>query len=231
MKFSTIDIFPTTLYLGEIQNHELNKRKFYEIYHKFDYEENEKNNTVSENTGNPLIHHEDVMDPLFKQIIFHAKNYCSEVLKLKDIFNFAITKTWISRARKSKDEIRMHIHSTSHISFVYYLNTPADSHVIKFSNKNQPNSLFLGITAENKDKDLMMIKDYTKENCDSFFLHPNEGMLLMFPSSLPHCTSSISESFCGERLSIVGDITLILKEEYLSYSMGYIDPKYWKIYK
>jgi hypothetical protein len=38
----------------------------------------------------------------------------------------------------------------------------------------------------------------------------------------------MSDVFTGERLAIVGDITLILKEEHLSYSMGYINEKYWK---
>jgi len=34
----------------------------------------------------------------------------------------------------------------------------------------------------------------------------------------------------GERLGIVGDMTLMLKEDELHYSMGYIDDKYWKKY-
>ena len=36
--------------------------------------------------------------------------------------------------------------------------------------------------------------------------------------------------FEGERLGIVGDITLMLKEDQLNFSMGYIDNKYWKKY-
>ena len=37
--------------------------------------------------------------------------------------------------------------------------------------------------------------------------------------------------FNGERLSIVGDVNLILKHEYLLHSMGLIDEKYWKKYE
>ena len=49
-----------------------------------------------------------------------AKNtILTDILEYKDIFNYAITKSWISRARDNK-EIPWHIHSTSHISFVYF---------------------------------------------------------------------------------------------------------------
>ena len=56
MKYKTFSIFPTTIYLGELDDHEKYKEEFYKVYPKFDYEENDRNNTVSENVGNPFIH-------------------------------------------------------------------------------------------------------------------------------------------------------------------------------
>ena len=53
------NVFPTTIYVGEMNDHEKYKKNFYDVYHKFDYEEDDVNNTVSENVGNPLIHHEE----------------------------------------------------------------------------------------------------------------------------------------------------------------------------
>ena len=44
------------------------------------------------------------------------------------------------------------------------------------------------------------------------------------------CTC-IKQDFNGERLSIVGDCNLILKDEHLLHSMGLIDEKYWKKYE
>ena len=48
MDYETFSIFPTTIYLGELDNHEKYKEEFYKVYPKFDYEENDRNNTVSE---------------------------------------------------------------------------------------------------------------------------------------------------------------------------------------
>jgi uncharacterized protein (TIGR02466 family) len=231
MNFEVINFFPTTAYIGRIKNHNQHKQSFYKVYPKFDWEEDLYNITVSENVGNPLLHLEPDLDSLFDEIINHIKNYAHNVLMLKDVFDFVITKTWISRSRQSNHEIPWHIHSTSHISFSYYINMPENAHSLKFSNDYLPNNLFLGMTKDHKDFSRCFVKEYNDINCETIFMVPNEGDVVIFPSKLTHSTSSMNDKFDGERLAIVGDITLVLKEEYLSYSMGYIHPKYWKTYK
>ena len=227
----TFNIFPTTIYVGEVTEHEKHKEEFYKVYPKFDYEENLQNNTVSENVGNPFIHLEPTLDPLFEQIAGHAKKYTCEVLGYKDIFDYVISKTWLSRARRTTDEIRWHIHSTSHISFVYYVNIPPNAHVLEFENSCTKNDLFKTMNSKDDDNpDRNMVENYNALNAETFYLHPPEGSIAMFPSSLPHNTKFKGDKFEGERLGIVGDITLMLKEDQIHYSMGYIDNKYWVKY-
>jgi uncharacterized protein (TIGR02466 family) len=235
MQFEVINIFPTTIYVGRIENHEEYKKEFYKVYSKFDYEQvNQKTktiNTVSENQGNPLIHLEENLDPLFHGICDHVKKYLSDVLYLKDIFDVVITKSWLSRARELDHEIPWHIHTTSHISFVYYLNIPDNSQFLQFSNEHRPNSVFTSLFTEDCDgEEFNMFREYNQLTAEVFYLMPKEGNLVLFPSKLPHSTKSKSNTFEGERLAIVGDITLVLKEEYLSFSSGYIHEKYWKKY-
>ena len=55
--------------------------------------------------------------------------------------------------------------------------------------------------------------------------------MVLFPSRLTHGTECVKKDFTGERLSIVGDCNLILKDEHLLHSMGLIDEKYWKKYE
>ena len=50
------NVFPTTIYVGKVENHENHKKDFLNIYDKFDYEEKERPSTVSEGQVNPLIH-------------------------------------------------------------------------------------------------------------------------------------------------------------------------------
>ena len=93
------NIFPTTIYVGEVDNHKEYKKDFLKLYDKFDYEENEISSTVSEGQVNPLIHLEPSMDSMFREIVRHIKIYVLDTLKFKDMFNYSITKTWISRTR------------------------------------------------------------------------------------------------------------------------------------
>ena len=224
------NIFPTTVYVGEVTDHQTHKEEFYKVYHKFDYEDSDANSTVSENTGRPFIHLEDNLDSLFNEIILHTKRYVMDVLQYKDIFEYVITKTWLSRTRSQK-EIPWHIHSTSHISFVYYLNMPPNAHKLKFLNPHNKNSFFLGMSLESRYEESTMVKEFNQLNSEEFYIHPPEGTVALFPSSIQHCTQCVDNSFNDERLAIVGDITLTLKEDQLQYSMGYIDQKYWKKYK
>ena len=169
------------------------------------------------------------MNDLFEEIISNVKTYVNDILKYQDIFDYIITKSWISRSRAAYENIRWHTHSTSHISFSYYLNTPPNSHSLKFSNPTNHNGLFSGLnTSEVKDG----VKERNELNASTFFINPEEGLLILFPSSMKHCTECTSKNFEGERLAIVGDITLVFKEDGTNdYSMGYINPKYWKMYR
>ena len=80
------NIFPTTIYVSEVENHSEYKKEFYKLYSKYDY--NQKSfrdneewfNTTSENAGNPLIHLEESLSGLFEQIIDDVKIYKLEVL-------------------------------------------------------------------------------------------------------------------------------------------------------
>ena len=35
------NIFPTTVYVGEVTDHQTHKEEFYKVYHKFDYEDSD----------------------------------------------------------------------------------------------------------------------------------------------------------------------------------------------
>ena len=117
------------------------------------------------------------------------------------------------------------------ISFVYYLNIPPYSHTTRFLNLENYNSLFLGANSHENIDDKNMIAEFNVLNSKTFFIHPQEGFVAIFPSRLSHGTQCVKQDFNDERLSIVGDCNLILKDEHLLHSMGLIDEKYWKKYE
>ena len=224
--YQTINIFPTTIYVGELENHLHYKKKFYDVDSEFNYR-NSQWDVTSENTFDSFIHLNQSLDSLFSEIVLHIKKYIFDVLEYKDIFNVVITKTWLSRARQAEDQIKWHNHSTSHISFSYYIDTPPNSHCIKFLNPHNFNSLFAG---NNTSTIKSSIENYNEFNSSTFHINPKQGSIILFPSSLRHRTEKVSDSFKGERLAIIGDVILVLKENNLGYSQGYVNPKYWKLY-
>ena len=229
--YETINLFPTTIHYANVQDFNRHKESFYKIYHKYDYEEDHNQTTVSENIGKPFLHLEDDLDDLFKVIIDNVRTYVHQTLNFKDIFNFCITKTWLSKATSTKLCLPYHMHSTSHISFVYYISCPENSSSLVFENPHRINSLFLGSTSQYNDDKFDLIDAVTKTNANSYYIKPHEGALILFPSNLEHCTrNSTDAEMKGERIAISGDITLILKEEYTNLSCGYIDNKYWSLY-
>ena len=90
--------------------------------------------------------------------------------------------------------------------------------------------LFNGINVEDDNKERTIVNQYNQLNSETFYLHPPEGCITLFPSSLCHSTRFVGNTFTGERLAIVGDVTTILKDEEFGYSVGYISDKYWKKY-
>ena len=100
-----------------------------------------------------------------------------------------------------------------------------------FADSSDTKSFFAGINRQDKHgfHDREMVKEYNSNNARSFSLNPPEGSIILFPSNIQHSTKAI-EGFKGERLAIVGDVTLTLKEDQLNYSTGYIDPRYWKLF-
>ena len=229
------DIFPTTIYSNKVLHHEKYKKAFYDVYSKYDYEQEtickngeEWYNTTSENTGNPYIHLDENLTEIFDEIIENVKTYVHDVLEYEDIFDFIITKSWLSRARASYENIQWHNHANSDISFTYYLNTPPNSHRLRFSNDANINGLLAGL---NKSDIKDAIRNTNKHNASTFYMDPQEGSIVLFPSSLAHSTDN-TRDFVGERLAIVGDVILVFKEDGDNdYSMGYLNPKYWKLYE
>ena len=86
----------------------------------------------------------------------------------------------------------------------------------------------MNIADDNKER--TVVNKYNELNAQNFFLHPPEGTIALFPSSLCHSTRCTGGDFSGERLAIVGDVTTILKDDQFGYSVGYISDKYWKKY-
>lgn len=190
-------------------------------------------NTSSVNCGKPILHLDIRLNDLFYDVSEHIRNYCHQVLLISDLFDIQIMKSWMSRSYSSLENVPAHIHSTSHISFVYYLNITEHANCLTFLNKHQPNLLFPGLDdMDGFDDKEAMLTGYNFETTSSYSIEPHEGTIVIFPSHLTHMTTPTNDqSHSFKRLAIVGDALLTLKKEQpMIYSQGFISPQYWKTF-
>ena len=118
------------------------------------------------------------------------RSYIHDTLKFRDIFNITFTKTWLSRMRDCKRDTLTYSFDKSYF-FVYYLNTPPNSHRLTFHNPHCSNSLFKTSTSDKGIADMNMVEEYNLLNSNTFFIHPQEGCVILFPSSVLHGTESV----------------------------------------
>ena len=235
VNFEIHNIFPTTVYIGEMEGHKKYKELFYnDLYPKYEFDHELRDtgeyNIVSETCGKPIIHTEESARPMMEEITKHIKNYYLQVLGLKDVFDVYHIKSWISRTRNVDNTIPTHIHAPSHFSYAYYVNTPKDSNELVFSCEKHPNEVHEAMFSAYDQNDTF-INEVKFESTKNYAIESKEGLICIFPSKTPHGTDSVSEVFSGERLAISGDCIIMLKEsERMKYSMGYINPKYWRTY-
>ena len=235
VNFEVHNIFPTTIYVGKMEGHKKYKELFYnDLYPKYEFDHEVRDtgeyNIVSETCGKPIIHTEESARPMMEEITRHIKNYYLNVLGLKDVFDVYHIKSWISRTKDVEDIIPSHIHSPSHFSYAYYVNTPRYSHELIFNNEHHPNEVHPSLFSAYDQNDTFM--DEVKfESTKNYAIESKEGLICIFPSKTIHQTGAVSEVFSGERLAISGDCIITIKEsERMIHSMGYTNPKYWRTY-
>ena len=131
------------------------------------------------------LHHNAV----FKPLLAHVSGICAQVFKVKGA---TFHQMWAC-INKKHDQNLIHSHTNNYnLSGVYYLNVPADSGEIVFLDPrpgaNQaPYRLF-------------------KDDGDSEYFTPSEGLVLMFPSYLEHFV--LPNRSDEDRISMSFDLTL-----------------------
>jgi len=130
-----------------------------------------------------------------KQKLLHkCEHYIHEVLDIDESkAKFDITNSWSVKHIKG-DESDAHTHAGSMFSAVYYLQTEQDSGEIVFhKEKTNYNVLTPTVNVPYKNKNFNIC------NSDVFAVPPQNNMMVVFPSTLPHSvepSKSNTERFC-----------------------------------
>ena len=127
-------------------------------------------------TFTTLDKYDMINDPLFKDVINEIK---SHVIKFSKEFgcgsdDVSILDSWINVARPG-DYQEYHIHTGSHFSIAYYLQSQQDSGNIVFRSHEADTDMFP-----------LPIRDLTPLSYKTMSFEPQNGMLLIFRSNLRH---------------------------------------------
>jgi len=223
------ELFPTIVYRGEIKCHQDFKKKYLEelceYWHWSEDLPREKINSP-ENSGRYFLHHEEKYQDFFECLDENVRNYLSVLDIDESKLNVYVTKSWVNIHRQDLPETKVHIHNCSDISFCYYLNSNETSDKLCFhqtENKNEVSEFLF----ETSNQNFSLIEKFNRYNCNKYTISPIEGTLVLFPSSMLHSTLR-QEFMQGTRVSICGDVTLTLKEEFIKCEYSRVDPSLWR---
>ena len=201
--------FPTIIYEKKLGGFLPSLYKSFEDS-KFD---NTTGRITGELNGKVLVHQDKRLDHFFRAVKGCVREYIDHFAIDKSTFEINFAKTWFTICDPGQ-HFPVHYHSCSHISWVYYIQTPGDPIILT---KRNPNEWF--------GDAFKLIKENRYNNGDGYAITPQPEHLVMFPGSLEHYTSP--EPREHRRISLAGDIVLTLKHRTDTES-GMLPPRYWK---
>ena len=225
---SVYEIFPTVIYRGEIECHEEFKEKHYkELLDYWHFAEDLQREDLKspENSGRYFLHHEEKYAEFFQCLDANVRQYLRTMCVKEERLNTYVTKSWLNIHKEDLPNIKIHTHNSSDISFCYYLNCNASADLLCFHrdvNINEVSEFMF----ETNHPEYTLLDGFNKYNCSSYTMAPVEGTVILFPSSLMHSTIQKIERR-GQRVSICGDVTLTLKEDYIKCEYSRLDPSLW----
>lgn len=221
-------LFPTAVAMFESNNHEQYKRTFFERMPEHCIQHESGAGLISgESSGMVYLHTDEAMQSFFKFVSDCAEEYLNQLSYDRSRVDINIVKTWIS-ATNSSTVTPTHMHATSHMSFVYYMNMPEDADAIAFQIQASPNEPYHGAFGDATPRQKSFVLERNVLNSNQSIIPAREGQLLIFPSNLYHGTVKMGDMGNDTRISLAGDILLVFNEAQPNYATGVFDPATWR---
>jgi uncharacterized protein (TIGR02466 family) len=229
-------LFPTVLLQKKLNNSDDYDKIVNKIIHKHSFDDEldyiNGNQPTGEYHGRILLHHEKKLAPFFEQVKLALLEYFENLNLNTALFDFYITKCWVTKIAQDKNlpaqqskGINAHHHSCSDASFVYYVGSNTETH---FSEIHFHKNATLSYDSHFNYGE----KGSSGSSCNwlnhpSYIVSPTAGDLLLFPGDLSH---SVEPNTCvSERISIAGDVILVLKPEHKGMHYSRTNPSYWQV--
>lgn len=131
-----------------------------------------------DHTDNKFVLQLDDLKELRHEIENAVKYFTKDVLSVNDEVEFQLENSWVNRHVRGEHNT-LHWHSNAMLSGVYYVDSAEDAGDIVFKKSHLYNNLF-------HDTVRIGFNETNIHNTSEFFIRPNAGDLVLFPSHLEH---------------------------------------------
>ena len=132
------------------------------------------------------FHNDNKYADLFSAIDFHVNYFAKQILKIKDDIDLVCMSSWVTM-NSGSDYAQDHIHSSSMISGVLYLDAPPGSAPINFHGDLYKKNTFGTFFP-------IQYSEYNQFNSNTYRVDVESGIIVLFPSNLRHSVRPNSDS-------------------------------------
>ena len=182
-----------------------------------------------EASGHVDVHTDPALEGLFRFVTEGVAAYLDQLSFDRSRVDINIVKTWVS-VTDANTVTPAHLHATSHLSFVYYLQMPQNADNIAFRIQSSPNEPYSGAFDVGTPRQRPMVREHNALNSNQCSMGTSEGDLLVFPSHVFHGTHKVGDMGSDQRISIAGDVLLVFNEERPNYATGLFSPSIWRCF-
>lgn len=215
MSAKFFDLFPLSIFQDQILLSQDEKKEMIEYIFKIEKETsninkiNKSDAWLGDARGHEFIFKNPKMYKLANLISEKIKLYTEMLSINSDKLDFYYQRSWATVTRKA-ERIMPHAHVQSNISFAYYLLKPENSGDLRFINESQ-NEIATGLFSH-ENVNMGLLKNVNLRNTPNTDFKIKEDDIIIFPSKTRH--STIPNQTTKPRISISGDITIMLKDSY-----------------
>lgn len=225
-------LFPTLVYHAEMKTSPQYADALRLAEEKFSFRvegSEESRHFAGEYHGQILVHHFEPLRPFFDDLVQHIAAFMKTLGMKTQFYDVSLLKTWFVFCDEGGDEddaLVTHNHSCSDISWVYYVDVPKDCPAVRFHAGGQaPSAPFeSAFHYDWQDSDKSAITSNNWWNSETWSIVPKTGDLMVFPG---HQLHSVDSNHTKERrVSLAGDVSLVLKPEYRNLEFGRTAPEH-----
>jgi uncharacterized protein (TIGR02466 family) len=208
------NFFPLTVLKSKINlSKELKKKMVDEIFTMEKKSKNEqyKNQTSSwtgDTQGFEYIHN----NPIFNDFFIEVKKVIIEYLDSLQVdheqLEIFIQRSWATISRE-KENIALHKHLQSHLSFAYYLKKTETDANLFLIDETKHNEFLPGLFLSPSSNKRQIIKKRNISNTAAIVFDAKEDEIVVFPSKTPHQTQPNVKN--NDRISLSADIFITSK--------------------